>query len=455
VTRRTTLAYGLPGFALALFGVPVYVHLPKFYADVVGAPLGALGAAILITRAWDALLDPLVGAWSDRVRSPWGRRLPFLWIAPVPMALAVVALFAPPAGLSPAASAWWFTAAMTLGFVGWTAVYIPHAALGPELAAGYHERTTLFAVRDGLWIFGTLAAAAAPAVARAAVGADERTVFRAVGLVYAVLLVALPWVCAANVRERPVAAAPATPPRASIAAGAREALQNRPFRILLAAYAIGSLGAALPGTLIFFYVEHVIGAPELGDLFLGIYFLTGFLCLPGWTWAARRHGKKTIFLTALFLSTLVFMGAFFLGRGDTLAYGLICLASGAGFGASLVLPASMQADTIDYDELRSGTRREGLYIGLWSVASKGAAAIGAGVALPVIGAAGYVAGTAPPALAIETIRWLYCAIPCICYLSALVVVYRYPIDQATHTAISAAISSRAAGLPFHDPLAGS
>lgn len=443
---RALLGYGAPAFALALFGVPVFVHIPKFYADVVGAPLEGLGIAILLTRVLDGVLDPLVGAWSDRVRTRWGRRRPFLVAAALPLGIGAAGLFAPT--LTGADAVWWFAAAMSASFVAWTAVQVPHAALGAELTFDHHQRTTLFAVRDGLWMAGTLVAAAAPAVTRSLMWSedgppDERAVFRTLGVAYAALLIVLPLWCAWSTREPPAPdhPLPMHPPGRLL----RDALANGPYRTLLAAYAVAALGGALPGTLLFFYVDYVLGAPEWGDAFLALYFLSGFACLPGWAWVARRTGKKRAFVIATGMSVAVFGSAVLLGRGDAPWFAAITVLSGAGFGASLTLPSSMLADTLDYDELLTGERREGLFMGLWGITMKGSAALGAGVALPLIGWAGYVAGSPPLPAAVLAIRLLYCAIPCLCYAAALGIVWRYPIDEQEHRAIRSAIDRRGGG----------
>jgi len=440
----TRLAYGAPGFAFALVGLPIYVHLPRFYADTLGVNLTFLGAAILTSRLWDAVTDPAVGFVSDRIRTRFGRRRPFIAFGSVPLALGAVLLLMPPSWLSPAALGWWFGAWLFVVFLAWTAVQIPHAALGAELTDDHHERTSLFAVRDGLWILGTLVAAASPALARqllGATGGDERQVFAALALTFGFLLLVLPWVCVLGVREPTITAAPSpvTPVEAT-----REAWRNRPFRVMLLAYGIGALGAALPATLVLFYVEHVLHAAHLGEAFLAAYFLVGVVCLPLWTRAARRVGKKPAWLTAMALSVAAFSGAFFLGPGDTWWYGAIVVVSGIGFGAGLVLPASLVADTIDYDEWQTGHRREGLYYGLWSIVTKVSAAIGAAAALPALERAGYVAqATTQPESVSLALRTMYAAVPCLCYAAAFLVAVRFPIDERRHGEIRRALDARA------------
>lgn len=451
---RVTAAYAAPGFAFALIGIPVYVHLPKFYGDTLGVDLATIGAVILASRLWDAVTDPAVGFLSDRTRSRLGRRRPWILAGALPLALATAGLLAPPGGLAGGALTGWFALLLFVMFLAWTSVQIPHAALGPELAPGHHDRTALFAARDGLWILGTLAAAAAPAAVRAALGgptgeAGDRAVFSTLAWIYGPLLVLLPLWCVVAVREPPAhAPVVATPWAATF-----EAWRNRPFRVLLAAYGVGALGAALPATLILFYVEHVLRAPALAEAFLGLYFLSGFLCLPLWTRVARAVGKKRAWLSAMGVNVGAFVFAYFLGPGDTLAYGLVCLVSGIGFGAGLVLPNSLVADTVDYDELHSGTRREGLYFGLWSIVTKASAAVGAAVALPALQWSGYVAGAAEQTEEVRhALRLLYAAIPCLCYGAGLVVARRFPIDEAVHRHIRDGVARRAAGLPWRDPL---
>jgi GPH family glycoside/pentoside/hexuronide:cation symporter len=222
--------------------------------------------------------------------------------------------------------------------------------------------------------------------------------------------------------------------------------------ILLAAYTVSAIGSNLPATLILYYVEYVLGSSQ-ADLFLLLYFVTGILLLPVWVRLANRFGKKTTWIAAMSINSGAFLMVFFLGQGDVLAYGILVVASGVGFGATLAIPSAIQADVIDYDELKTGRRREGQYVGLWSVAKKMTAAIGVGVGLAVLGAVGYTPNSPQSEPVLLTLRILYALVPSICNLLAIVITLYYPISGQVHARIRSAVGQRQAGQPAADPLA--
>lgn len=457
-SARTTLSYALPAFALAAAGLPVYVFLPPFYADVVGVPVALIGLLGMAVRVLDAVSDPLVGAWSDRTRTRWGRRRPWMALGAPALALALLLLYAPPASLGPTAAAAWFGVGMALLFLCWTVVAVPYEALGPELATDHDARTGLLGARDGLLLLGTVAASAAPAIALAVLGeaAGERSRLAAVGAVQAALVVGLTWLAVALLREPAVAAL--RPPEAERSLvrrwqELRAALRdNRPFRVLLLAFTVSSFGAQLPATLVVFFVEHVLGETS-AERWLLLYLGVGILFLPAWVPLSRRIGKRAAWLAAMAVNTGAFLGVLALGPGDGRAYAAICVISGLGMGGTIVLPSSMQADVIDYDQLQSGARREGRYVALWSMSRKLAAAAGIAVALPLLQLAGYQPGAAAQSpTTVLALKGLYGLVPCLCNLAAMAVAWRYPIDRAAHDRILAAIADRTAGRPWSDPL---
>jgi GPH family glycoside/pentoside/hexuronide:cation symporter len=152
------------------------------------------------------------------------------------------------------------------------------------------------------------------------------------------------------------------------------------------------------------------------------------------------------------LNTGAFLGVFFLGPGDAAIYGVLVFFSGIGFGATIAIPSAMQADVIDYDELLTGERREGHYIGLWSITKKLAAALGVGLALSLLGAAGYDPKTVQSDDVVLMLRVLYALVPSICNILGLAIAFAYPISSHIHKEIRSAIADRENGQAIRDPL---
>jgi GPH family glycoside/pentoside/hexuronide:cation symporter len=444
--------YAVPAFFLAVVGIPVYVYIPKFYTDVIGVDIATLGYILFSVRIFDAVTDPALGYLSDRTRTRMGRRRPYIGVGSILVALTMFLLFNPPR-VSASLEAVWFAGCIYALFLSWTAVVVPYESLGPEITFDYDERTSLFGMRDGFLIAGTLAAASSPAVVQwifgLAEGAEgERTKFFWIAVIYAPLLIGSCWWCVLTIKELPLGDLRRT---FSMLSGLRATGRNRPFRILLAAYTVSAIGNNLPATLILYYVEYVLQS-KMADAFLLLYFVTGILFLPGWIMIARRTGKKAAWLASMAINTGAFIGVFFLGPGDEAIYGTLVFLSGIGFGATLAIPSAIQADVIDYDELLTGERREGQYIGLWSIAKKLAAAVGIGVGLSVLGLAGYTPNAEQSESVVLALRVLYALVPSICNLIAIFIALAYPISGNLHQEIRQAIVQRQSGRPVVNPL---
>ena len=452
IALRKKIAYSAPAFALAVVGIPVYVYIPKFYTDVVGINIAVLGTILFSVRIFDAITDPAIGYISDRTQTRFGRRRPYIAIGSFFIVLSMYLLFNPPQA-SAYFETWWFGICIYALFLFWTAVVVPFESLGPEITFDYHERTSLFGMRDGFLIAGTLMAASSPALVAWAFNltsdaAGERAKFFWIAVLYAPLLIGSCWWCVAAIKEKP--SGNVINPTGGWM-GWRSVARNRPFIILLISYTIASIGSNLPATLILYYVEYVLESP-LADAFLLLYFVTGIIFLPGWILLSRRIGKKAAWLISMAINTGAFIGVFFLGPGDAHIYGVLVFISGIGFGATLALPSAIQADVIDYDELLTGQRREGQYIGLWSIAKKFAAAIGVGAGLSILGLAGYTPNVAQTEQVQLTLRTMYALVPSVCNIIAFIVVLAYPISSRVHQQIREAIAERKEGHPVVDPL---
>ena len=456
VSLRDKIVYALPGLVLATVGVPLYIYIPKFYTDTVGVSAAAMGGLILVARLLDAVSDPLIGVLSDRTRTRFGRRRPYIGLGSLALAGLLAALYIPPQ-TNPGLATLWFGAAILLLSLAWTVVDVPWEALGPEITSSYDERTSLFSFREAMTIAGTILAAAAPllieqALSLSASPADQRIKFAVFALACVPMVLACCWLCAWRIRERqaPADGLPGAG-EAPFWRSWREVFANRPFLILVLAYAVAAVGANLPATLILYYVEYVLGGSQ-AEIFILLYVLAGILFLPVWLAVSDRLDKKWAWLAAMSINSGAFLGVFSLGRGDLTAYGLLTVLSGMGYGATLALPPAMQADVIDYDEFLHGRRREGRFIGVWSVVKKGSSAIGLGLALPLLDYFGYQPGQEQSGQVRLALRVLYCLLPCLCYFGAIGIALAYPLSRSRHGALLRGIALRRQGQPAADPL---
>ncbi len=442
LSLATYFGYGSVAMPLALVAITFYVYIPKFYSDYVGVSLVTIGNVVLFSRVWDAIIDPAMGRMSDSTRTAWGRRRPWLVLSVLPLSLSFILLLYPGANPGWVENSTWFAVFTVLFFLFWTMLAVPYESLGPELTFDYKERNRLFGVREGAFVLGTLLAAVIPYVYDSSFGTENPAQkFLLLSVAYGLLLLLTTTLCVYLVKERPLKARSADGP--SFLGSLRQTLGNRPFRILLIAYTIGAFGGTLPATLILFYVEYVLGEElEFANIALILYFLLGFCCLPFWVWLAGRIGKKEAWMLAMFVNTAAFAGVFFLGAGDSNLYLLLVSCSAIGYGATLALPSSMQADVMDLDELEHGERNEGAFVGFWAVAKKLSAALGAGLGLQILGATGYEANVTQSEETVFALRFLYAGVPCLCSFVAMCIAWKYPIDEEAHRSIRAQIEAR-------------
>jgi len=400
-SRRGLAAYGLLGAPLAMMALPVYVLVPKFYFEATGLALSIIGAVLLITRLADAFVDPFLGAWVDRAKRRGSYLRPVL-IAMPPLALGFVLMFLPPAGLGPGAATAWLAVTLTAAYFGYSLASIAYQAWGAELAGNDHERARVTGWREGAGLLGVIAASIIPY----ALGAPSLIALFLVLLAVAlVLLVRL----APRPAARPYADAPGT--LASITLP----LRTSRFRWLLAIFVANGIAAAIPASLVLFFVADRLELEARSGIFLALYFIAGAASMPLWVRLAARLRLEAVWLLGMIAAVAAFVWAYGLGAGDFTAFALICMLSGIALGADLALPPALLARVID-DNRHTG-HHEGSYFGLWNLANKLNLALAAGIALPALELLGYTPGTrAPEALA--SLSLAYALLPCLLKLVA-------------------------------------
>jgi Na+/melibiose symporter-like transporter len=369
MTSGRVLAYGLLGLPLAFAALPVYVHVPRFYAEVAGMELALLGAILLGARLLDAGIDPWLGWLADRVPRP-----AMVAVALIPFAAGFVALLNPPAG----SAAVWLLGSLALTYLGFSAASIAYQAWGADVGTDSALRTRLTAAREGFGLVGVVLAAALPAL----LASDLSDGIARLSWVLPPLLL----VAALTTFSRVGAGQPVLAPRQPLLPSLRRVLSVPAFRRLLAVFVANGIAAALPATLFLFFVADVLQAERAGGALLALYFVAGAASLPLWVRLSARFGRPLAWLAAMALSIAAFAGASLLGPGDVAAFALICFASGLALGADLALPAAIAADLGE----RQG--QAGACFGVWNFVAKLNLALAAGLALPLLGLLGYVPG---------------------------------------------------------------
>jgi Na+/melibiose symporter-like transporter len=407
---RQMLAYGALGFPLAFAALPLYVHVPQLYADSVGLPLALVGAVLLLTRFADALIDPLLGQWSDRL----GNRRRLIAFALPALALGLAALLTPPSN----GGVVWLVLTLALTFIGFSLATINYHAWGAEIGDTPQERVRVTAAREIFALGGVVVAAALPSL----LASDAATALQYLGWIFVPILAVA---ALATFAGAPPAAVPPGPAQQGLPLSA--VFDDRRFGRLLIVLAAGGIASAIPATLVLFFIADVLRMPEWQGMFLVIYFVCGGLALPGWVALARRHGKVRAWMASMVLAIVSFVWAFLLDAGDGLAFALICAASGAALGAELALPPALLADLLA-EGRRTGRKvaGAGAYFGVWNFVTKFNLALAAGIALPLVALFGYTVGAGDTASqGLVALAATYALLPAAIKVISLLLLWRW------------------------------
>jgi len=495
-------SYGAPAMPLALVGLPMAVYLPAVYADSegFGLSLGLVGLMITLARIGDVFTDPLIGFISDRTRTRWGRRKPFVLLGTPVYALGIWLLFVPPMefaevhflGLAFNIGYLYLFAMITLTYLGSTIKDLPYSAWGAELSRNYNERTLITSWREGFGVTGSLISAFTPAVIFF-FGFTKPTdavwfLSMALCIVMPMLVLNAVWV----VPEFPVVEMRAQ--KLSLRETMRYVFRNHPYLRLIVVFSFVSLGSAMTNSLSFFFVKHVLKAGDLYGFYLSPYFVAQIVAIPLWFKLSRRIGKHRATMVAIgwyaawsclipliaiapeawfdtfevpvllaFLPVDWYQSviAYFAGidTGKFIFFVLVMCLKGSSIGALSALPLAMAADVVDVDTRMSGKQQAGAYFSIWSMVRKGAYALGVTVGTGLAVWFGFDSLRDPitDPNSVGSLVWLAClysVCPAGFMFVAMPLLWNYPLTESSVAAIQAEIGSRQQSEGVHSDGAG-
>jgi GPH family glycoside/pentoside/hexuronide:cation symporter len=434
----TILSFCAPTFGVGFMFFLVGLYMTPFATDVLLISPGAMGAIFLVSRLWDAISDPIAGFLSDRTQSPMGRRRPWIAASIIPVCGMYVMMWSPPVDLQGGALVAW----MALGVLGFytamTVFIVPHTALGAELTDAYHDRTRIFGFRHVIWTLGSVAAVGGMQLI---IDADAaRVVARQSSLIVSAVTAALLVLAVVMLRERPdfQGRGGDNPLHAF-----RDVWQNHHARLLLVIFLIENLGSATIGVLTFYVAKYVIMRPDLTAYFIFAYMGASIVFIGIWLPLSRRFGKKRLWMCSMLLTAGAFGGMFFLEEGRIYLIGALAMLGGTAAGCGAMVGPSIQADVIDYDEYKTGQRKEGAYFAAWNFVFKSATGMTIMLTLTVLEFAGFEPNVEQTEDVKFAIIALYSLAPLACYLVGAVLINSFSLDEAEHTRIRRVLDERA------------
>ncbi len=451
------VAYGAGDSGFSLTSTALALLYLDFLINVVGLDPGLAGVSIGVGRVWDALNDLIIGTLSDRTRSRWGRRRPYLLFGSLPFGIAFILMWLVPATNDQTLLVIYYTAMYIVFDTLFTLVNVPYIALTPELAPTYDERTSLHSYRMVFSIgFGLVGAIAPLAIIDVLSGSStspetRRFAYAGMAAILGLLSIIPTYVTFATTHENPEYQDLPTP---SIRESFRIAASNKAFLIAAGVYLLTWIPIDLIQFVLVFLIRDYFGLSGSDrDTIFALIFGVAVLALPLWVWIAGRWNKKRAYQTGMAFLAVVLIVLSFASRQQAGVVFILAALAGVGVSAAHAIPLAILPDTIEWDELRSANRQEAAYYSVITLIQKLVSAGTIALTGTVLKGTGYIqSATSQPASALTAIRFLSGPLPAIFFVSGIIFVAFYPISREKHARILRALEKkRALRKRFADP----
>ncbi len=447
---KTKVIYGIADLGISLLTASIQFFLLFFYTDIAGIDPGLAGTALLVGKlTWDALNDPLFGYFSDRTRSRWGRRKPYMLLGAIPFGLSIWLLFSLPPGLVGLKAFLAVLGSFLLADTFQTIVSVPYYALSAELTYDYDERTSLISIRMIFTVLGyILGAALTTAVAGffLSLGWTKNAAYSGMGAVFGVVAIITMLITTFGIKE--IQHADQIPAKMPILPQVKQVLRNRPFVQYMIMSTIISISFTLLTSLLPYFLTYQLRMTDQISLIMFTMLATIAIFLVPWRYASRKLSKGPAYALGLAIASVAILVAFFLPAGPTpIIYG-VAFVAGIGFSAQYVFPWSMIPDVIEVDQAITGERHEGIYFGINSFLGKLTGALGIAASGWALKLYGYVPNVAQTDHALFGIRFFFSVVPVIAFAIALPLLIWYPINRKNH----AVLSEKVVKIYDHNPM---
>ena len=443
----TKLAYGAGDLGPAITSSIFTFFTMVFLTNVAGISAGLAGTILLVGKISDAASDPVIGFLTDKTKSSWGRRLPWIFYGTVPFGISFFLLWIVPPNINSLGLFWYYVIIGVTYQLFYTVVNLPYIAMTPELTQDYDERTQLNSFRFAFSIGGSILALILAKVFFSSI-TNHQQQYILLAATCSIITVLSLYCCIWGTRDSILAFEAKRSQfkglrSTHIAEHLANSLSNRPFLFVIGIYLFSWLAVQVTASMIPYYAVECIKLRE-SDVPAVLICVQGsaLLMLFIWSYIAQRIGKKFVYFLGILLWIIAQVSLFFLQPHQVILMYMIALISGCGVSVAYLVPWSMVPDIIELDELKTGHRREGIFYGFMIVLQKLSLALSlffVGIILESSGFQGRLQDQTTlilqPESTIFAIRLAISTVPTICLIISLFLTYFYPITREMHAEI--------------------
>ena len=432
------LSYGIGDISNNIFIVTTGMYLLFFLTNVVGVNPALAGTMLLIPKLLDVILDPIMGAISDVTHSRFGRRRVYLLYGALPFGLSFFVIFLVPGFQTEFANALQISLLFALGCSIFALVNVPYASMVPEMSDDYTERLSITSFRMSFASIGALLAGGLTMVLVSA-GGGGAAGFRYMGGIFGLAIIVTCLWCFFGTRK-----APSLPPHKetpSLKEQIKVAARNYPFVVLMSSYFLQALAIGVMMAGFVYYVKYAMALPETAmNIAFPIFMVTGVIFIPVWLAIGKKLGKIKSYYIGLAIFTLSMASLFFTSASQLWLFYAEVFVAGIGFSSFQLFPFSMLPDTIEYDQMQSGLRREGIFSGMWSAGQKIAYSVGPPIVGFALALSGFVVEGVQPESVATGVRVIFCLFPAAVILLSFLPFSKYKITEQEFEKIKAKIA---------------
>ncbi len=443
----TKFKFGIGDFGMSAVTALIQFFMLFYYTDVVGIDPGIAGTAILVGKlTWDMVNDILFGYLEDKTQSKWGRRRPYLILCPIPLALSFWLLLSLPSGMSNLAGFFAIILTFILFDTFHTLITTAYYAMTAELTTDYDERTSISTYRMIFNVIGYILGAGittmlADMISKSS-GISNREAWSCVGIIFGGVAAVTVLIPGLFVRNTP--AVESTPTKMPPMKAILGTLKNKPFVHYMVISAIMSTAFTLVTTMLPYYLVYQMDMGATQSIVMLAMLGTLAIFLVPCAKVSSRIGKAKTYALGITIACCALIVAFFLPGTAKVLMMIIAVVAGIGFSSQWVCPHSMVPDVIEYDELMTGERREGIYYGMNGMVGKITGALGSAICGWGLSITGYVENAVQTPAALMGIRAMFALLPAILLLICVPLLMKYPITRETHAEVVRKLEERRA-----------